>query len=821
MADPTAEDIKRLAEQQAKFNAEMNKTQDLLESIDNIISDNLTKSLEDSLKATRALNTDFSSGIDITKRLSEAQKKSTREIEELEFQRNRNLAKQASTRKGEKLDELLAEKRILDAQLKIINNNDNNLRSLQNAIEVEKQIVKEKEKATEELKKQNSLTNVIKNAAKDTFKDWTKLFSVAGIFQTIVEGALRFDKTSAEIGKNIGYGAGQAGLMAAKMQGIALSSSNINVTMKNASEAMGELNTATGFVANYSKDALVTQIMLTKQFGLTGEEAAGIYKFSVLTGKSSEKVNDEMVGAFVATRNASKVGVDFKKTMAEASKVSGQLAANLQNNPAKIVAAVVQMKALGTSLEQTKNQGASLLNFESSISKELDAELLTGKQLNLEKARAAALSGDQVTLAEELNKNVGTLADYQKMNVLQQDALADAVGLTSDQLADQLAKQKLAQESGKSLAQITKEEALEAQKRQDTQKKFNALLEKVQDLIGSIGVLFQPVLFVLGKITDNAFVFYGLLALILARTKLLGTSFTGVGSSFKGILGKITGKGGVGGAGVEAAANSTATAGGKAGAGGPKAGEGIKNTLKGISSGISSFNKVSPADIAKLAFSALALVALTPAIPALLLLQLVNGKLIQSALTGVGKGLAAFGKAVSAAAPDILIGELLLAGLGLSLMTFIPIIEAVGKVVVNVFTAIADGVSSIITSIGDVAAKLGETTPMLLLLGPALFGVAAGLGAMALSSFFAMPVIGALTALGLVAPALSALGIGGGGGNKEEGIKGAISPDSTAMIAAINEVKDAINKLYSKDSSIHMDGKKVGTTMTQSSHKVA
>jgi hypothetical protein len=51
---------------------------------------------------------------------------------------------------------------------------------------------------------------------------------------------------------------------------------------------------------------------------------------------------------------------------------------------------------------------------------------------------------------------------------------------------------------------------------------------------------------------------------------------------------------------------------------------------------------------------------------------------------------------------------------------------------------------------------------------------------------------------------------GGSGGN-----------DNTAMITAINEVRDAVNKLYAKDTSIHMDGKKVGTTLSQGSYKVA
>ena len=42
-------------------------------------------------------------------------------------------------------------------------------------------------------------------------------------------------------------------------------------------------------------------------------------------------------------------------------------------------------------------------SIEESIAAELEAELLTGKQLNLDNARAAALKGDMVTLAEELN----------------------------------------------------------------------------------------------------------------------------------------------------------------------------------------------------------------------------------------------------------------------------------------------------------------------------------------------------------------------------------------------------------------------------------
>jgi hypothetical protein len=312
------------------------------------------------------------------------------------------------------------------------------------------------------------------------------LLDPATIIKFITDKALEANKQAIELGKSLGYGVENSNALRENFALIAGFSSNINVNSQSLTAAFGELATATGYVAEFSADALETQVMLTKQFKLTAEEAAGVYKFSLLTGKSSKEVNDEMVGAFVATRNSLKAGVPFKAAIAEAAKVSGALASSFQNNPARITAAVVQVKALGTSLEQTAKQGEALLNFQSSIENELKAELLTGKQLNLERARAAALAGDQVTLAQELAKNVGSIEEFDKMNILQKKALAEAAGLTTDELAKQLQNQKLAQETGKSLSQITKEQALEDQKRQGIQEKFAASLLKIQDVIGNL-----------------------------------------------------------------------------------------------------------------------------------------------------------------------------------------------------------------------------------------------------------------------------------------------------------------------------------------------
>jgi len=472
-----------------KLTEDLDNLNEVIDDISKQIQNNLNKQLAVTSTEINSMVDSLEKGEDVTKKVASAFKKAQTEnrklgLDQVRFQSQlldveKQLAKKYSAKLKTQKDSLTAQIQDNLLQQQLNDSTLDYLRILLTAAEEEK-------KVTEEKKKQSTLLGFAGSKYKEILKSVKEFISFGSVFKMMIDAANRFSKISTDLGKNLGYGVDRSDAIADNMTRVANYSSNANMTLANFGEAAGQLADSLGLIANYSDEALETQVMLTKQFGLTGEEAAGVYRLSILTGKSSKAVNDAMVGAFVATRNQLKAGVPFKATIAEAAKVSGQLAANLQNNPASIVKAVTQAKALGTSLEQVKNQGEALLSFESSLESELKAELLTGKQLNLERARAAALAGDQISLAEELNKNVGTLEDFQKMNVLQQKALAEAVGLTADQLADQLRKQKLAQETGKSLVQITKEEALEAEQRQNIQDKFNQSILKLQDFIGNL-----------------------------------------------------------------------------------------------------------------------------------------------------------------------------------------------------------------------------------------------------------------------------------------------------------------------------------------------
>jgi hypothetical protein len=276
-----------------------------------------------------------------------------------------------------------------------------------------------------------SVGSSIKSAFSDPL---LQVATIGKLLQGVVEYANHFDNETIKIQRDLGLAKDAAFGMNIELEHAA---QHIGRTHKDTVQANADLNEFLGTSVMLSEKQLSDQIALTKNAGLEVDVREGIYKFSQLTGKSQEQIFDS-----IGKQN--KGVLSNKKVLSEVAKTSGQLAAQYKNNPELIGKAVIQAQKLGMTLEQTKKISQGLLNFEDSISAELEAELLTGQDLNLERARGLALQGDTAGAAEELMNNLGPngLAKFQKMNVIQQEAYAKALGMSADELGDSLVRQK-------------------------------------------------------------------------------------------------------------------------------------------------------------------------------------------------------------------------------------------------------------------------------------------------------------------------------------------------------------------------------------------
>ena len=244
---------------------------------------------------------------------------------------------------------------------------------------------------------------------------------------------------TADLGRSLGLSVSKTQELAS--QAVALGGA-MGMTTSQAKAAVGEIYGALDGAEKLTNKTLQTFIKLKKYAGMSADDIKNIYTFSKLSGESAAKVADEMATQAQESIKSLKLNVSMKGLMQDVGKVSNSVKLNFKGSGKELTAAVASAKKLGLEMSQVESIADSLLNIEDSLAAEMEAELLTGKELNLEKARAAALSGDQGKLMEALAEQGITELEYTNMNLIQREALAKAMGMTRDQMAGMLVAQK-------------------------------------------------------------------------------------------------------------------------------------------------------------------------------------------------------------------------------------------------------------------------------------------------------------------------------------------------------------------------------------------
>tara|TARA_R110002153_G_scaffold120002_1_gene265143 strand:+ start:1150 stop:3606 length:2457 start_codon:yes stop_codon:yes gene_type:complete len=201
-----------------------------------------------------------------------------------------------------------------------------------------------------------------------------------------------------------------------------------------------QLNLITGFGIETSNNVAYAS-KLNKQWGLSAEATSQLFMDAERLGVPVQEYVEELAGGVASLYAQSGLVGDLNKDIESAAKISGNLRANFGGSTSELVSAVFQAKLLGMTLDQTQGIASGLLDFESSIASELEAELLLGKDLNLEKAREYALMGDTVGLMKEISREAGTQEDFLNMNMKQRDSLAAALKMEVNALADMFQKE--------------------------------------------------------------------------------------------------------------------------------------------------------------------------------------------------------------------------------------------------------------------------------------------------------------------------------------------------------------------------------------------
>ena len=337
--------------------------------------------------------------------------------------------------------------------------------------------------AEEENKEIEKSEEKINNTKKKSIKSSQQLKQLASDIGQAVSDT---SKAQTSFQKSLGLSVGESLKLTNQLAKSATFSKNLNVSFAQTAKAVGLINSSLGIgtklVAKQAED--VGRFALS--LGLSEKSQANLAKRSIQTGKSVEGLVLSQIKVAKSVEGEFGTRLNIAEVIDKANQLSGQVRAQLGGNVEELTRAVSVAKELGFELESIAGSSKALLDFQSNIEAELEAELLTGRQLNLEQARLFALTGDYEGLTKEIAANVGDFYEFSKLNVLQQDAIAKSVGMTSDQLSDQLFNQASITELKEKAREEGDQETLARLEQLDIEKQFAQLLLKVQSAFVSI-----------------------------------------------------------------------------------------------------------------------------------------------------------------------------------------------------------------------------------------------------------------------------------------------------------------------------------------------
>lgn len=362
-------------------------------------------------------------------------------------------------------------------------------------------------------------------AIKEVFKDPLAFFSaipIAGAaigglisgLKSVLDYILGIQDKTVKFARAMNLSVGAARQIKMEFASLSVSSGDLFINSQKMVESQMELVDALGVTNRLTNDQLATNIKLKDITGLDLETRKGIVEVSTITGRSSESITKSVLAQVVGLKQATGVSFQYQRILKEASNLGGYLGLSFSKYPAQLTKSLLTVKAMGLELKQLDSIADSFLDFESSISKEFEAQLLTGKEINLSKAREAFLNNDLATAAKEITSQVGSANDFLKLNRIQAESLSSAFGMSRDQMGEMLKQQELLAKLGarqgdnareqlrlgleryksqKALAAAVGEEAYQSLVNASAQEKIAAFIEKIKqsiaDFVESSGII--------------------------------------------------------------------------------------------------------------------------------------------------------------------------------------------------------------------------------------------------------------------------------------------------------------------------------------------
>ena len=242
-----------------------------------------------------------------------------------------------------------------------------------------------------------------------------------------------------ELRKELGVSVVQSAMLAHSISSVTREFSMLGVSSEDVKGAVTSIASEFGGISKVSRDTLRNVVGLSAEFGISGSNAAVLLKqMQGINGASLETNINLLESAANMAKAAGLAPADVLNDVAENTEMFASFAKDGGKN---VLEAAINAKKLGVNMATVSKMVDSVMDIENSINAEMEASVLLGRQVNLNKAREAFLVGDIATGQKEIVKQLGSSAEFNEMNYYQRQALAKSMGVEVAELSKMIANQ--------------------------------------------------------------------------------------------------------------------------------------------------------------------------------------------------------------------------------------------------------------------------------------------------------------------------------------------------------------------------------------------
>ena len=288
----------------------------------------------------------------------------------------------------------------------------------------------------EKKKRQIPFVSDMNDSYKSIKKNYGFLGKYAGplaAFAVLAALALQTAKAVADTRKELGISVGASLKVVAANKVLAQQAKLYGLSIEDVTSAQATIRNDLGASVKESIKLSLSFARTSAATGQTSEELASSLSIMESMSGASREVLLNQIRSNAAMIEAA--GVAPSLVMKDIASNAEFFASFAKDGGTNLIMAGTAARKLGLDMAAVSATTESLLDFESSIEAQMEASVLLGRQLNLDRARQLALTGDQEGMMKEVLKQVGGEAEFNKMNVLQRRALAQSVGQSVENLS--------------------------------------------------------------------------------------------------------------------------------------------------------------------------------------------------------------------------------------------------------------------------------------------------------------------------------------------------------------------------------------------------